>query len=150
MSTAALALPRDELSPSKIKSFQDLGFTFDSSSNGIYTVELPKGWRSISNQTSSMILDGKNRRRMFSSKNFFAKNDDLKLLTRYQVSSKRIANDRFSPILVYVCDSDGKQIKVIGLCGNYHSEDYDRLVEQAANYLDENFPNWKDPNMYWD
>lgn len=149
MVNAALVLSR-ELSPSKFQSFQNLGFKFVSSNDETYNVTLPKGWHFISNQTSSMILDGKNRRRMFSSKSFFAKNDDVKLLTRYQVSSKRIANDRFSPILVYVSDSDGNMIKSIGLCGTYNSADYNSLVEQAENYLDKNFPGWKNPKLYWD
>lgn len=150
MSTAALALPREELSPSKIKSFQDLGFMFDSSNNGVYTVKLPKGWSTIPGQNSSMILDSKNRSRVFSSMGFFAVKNDVKFLTRYKVESERITNDKFSPVSVYVADSDGNLIKKIGQCGTYYSEDYNRLVEKAENYLDENFPNWRDPSSYWD
>ena len=150
MSTAALVLPREELNPRKIKFFQKLGFTFDSSNDKIKKITLPKGWSIISNQSSSMILDSKNRRRMFSSKDFFAKSDNVKLLTRYMVSSKRVANDRFSPILVYVSDSDRNMIKSIGLCGTYNSQDYNSLVEQAENYLDKNFPGWRNPKSYWD
>lgn len=149
MSNATLVLPR-KLSPSKIMSFKNLGFTFDLSNDEIYKVGLPEGWSTISNRTSSMILDEKNRRRCLSSLGFFSVKNDLNFLTRYRVDSKRIANDRFSPILVYVCDSDGNQIKAIGLCGTYYSEDYYCLVKQAENYLDENFPKWQDPNMYWD
>lgn len=150
MDSTALVLHRKEVNLSNIKSFQRLGFTFDSSNDETCKVKLPKGWRVISNQTSSIILDSKNRRRIFSRMGFFSKKDDVKLLTRYHVSSQRVANDRFSPILVYVSDSDGHMIKGIDVCGTYHSEDYDRLVKQAESYLDENFPNWRNPDMYWD
>lgn len=150
MSNTALVLSREKVNPSKVRSFQELGFTFDSSNNGNYSIGLPKGWSTIPGQSSSMILDEKNRRRGLSSVGFFSIKNDLKLLTRYRVESKRIVNDKFSPILIYVCDSDGNQIKGIGLCGTYNSEDYTRLVEQAENYLDENFPNWRDPSAYWD
>ena len=150
MNSTALVLPRKELNSSNIKPFQRLGFTFDSSNDENCNVKLPEGWHIVSNQTSSIVFDSKNRKRIFSRINFFAKKNDVKLLTRYKVESKRLANDKFSPISVYVCDFDGNPIKDIGLCGTYHSEDYNRLVEQAENYLDENFPNWRDPDKYWD
>lgn len=150
MNSTALVLPRKELNSSNIKPFQRLGFTFDSSNDETCKVKLPEGWHIVSNQTSSIILDNKNRRRIFSRMGFFSKKNDVKLLTRYRVDSKRIANDRFSPILVYVSDSDGNMVKGIDLCGTYHSEDYNQLVKKAENYLDENFPNWRDPDKYWD
>lgn len=147
---AALVVSREKVSPSTVHSFQELGFTFDSSNQKNYHVVLPEGWSTIPGQNSSMILDEKNRRRGLSSEGFFSVKNDVKLLTRYRVESKRLANDKFSPILVYVCDFDGNRIKDIGLCGTYHSEDYNRLVNQAENYLDEFFPNWRNPSMYWD
>lgn len=148
---AALVLPRN-IHPSK-DSFESLGFTIVSSTNGAYKVGLPKGWTVLSlNHNSSMILDDKKRKRGLSSSGFLSiKSHNMKLLTRYSVESKRIsANDRCSPILVYIADSDGKQLKGIGLCGTYQSEDYAKLVAQAENYLDEMFPNWRNPSMYWD
>lgn len=136
---AALVLPR-EINPSKIESFQNLGFTFNLKSKDLYCVRLPKGWST----TSSTILDEKRRKRAFSS------NKKVELLHRYDISYKRVANDRFSPILVYVSDSDGEVVQTMGLCGKYNSEEFNQLVENGYKYLNENFPNWKSPYAYWD
>lgn len=152
MDATALVMPRN-MFPSK-SSFEDLGFSFDSSSNGAYAVNLPNGWSTLSSShNSSVILDDKNRKRGFSFFGFcsVAKKDRVELLTRYNVASKRLAhNDRYSPLLVYIADSDGKNIHDIGLCGTDNSEDYFQLVHKAENYLDESFPDWRNPNKYWD
>ena len=150
MSSAALVLLREEVNQRDVKMFQRLGFTLNTSNDSTYNVNLPKGWNIISNQNASIIVDAKKRKRALSYIGFSSKNDEVKFLTKYNVSSKRIANDRFSPILVYVSDSDGNLIKSIDLCGTYDSEDYNQLVVQGEKYLDEKFPDWRNPDMYWD
>ena len=152
MDTTALVIPRN-IHPS-ISSFEELGFTFASSSNGAYAVNLPNGWSmSSTSHNSSVLFDDKNRKRGFS---FFAfcaaaKKDRVELLTRYSVASKRLAeNDRYSPVLVYIADSDGKNIHDIGLCGTDNGEEYSQLLHQAEDYLDVNYPDWRNPNKYWD
>ena len=147
---AALVVPRN-VHPS-ISCLKELGFTFDSSNNGAYVVNLPDGWSTLSsNHHSSAFFDDKNRKRGFFFFDFCStsKKDTVELLPRYHVESKRIA-DRFGPLLVYIADSDGNQIKVIGLCGTDNSEEYFQRVHQAEDYLDETFPDWRDPNKYWD
>ena len=50
---------------------------------------------------------------------------------------------------VCVLDYDKTIIKEIGKVENAWSEECERLIEQGYKWLDENYPEWKDPTKYW-
>lgn len=51
---------------------------------------------------------------------------------------------------VCVLDYDDAIIKEIGIVEDVWSKECDNLIEQGYEWLDENYPEWRDPTKYWD
>ena len=54
------------------------------------------------------------------------------------------------PNKVCVLDYDNTIIKEIGIVEDAWSEECDKLEEQGYKWLDENYPDWRDPTKYWE
>jgi hypothetical protein len=126
-----------------------------------YNVTLPAGWKKVATEHSmwSDLVDEKGRKRagIFYKAAFYDRKASISLNCRYGFSSYSGVNEKGEPVeggnhthyAVVITDCD-KEIHRVGL---YQTGDYkaaDPLETQAAAWLDEHFPKWKDVTAYWD
>lgn len=133
-----------------VEHFEKIGFRFyEIGDNVRFQTKLPEGC-SIENGDHywTKIFDEKNRERAF-----FCYNSDSKkrkgttyLKHRFEISQK-IKNDE---IKICVKDFDGKVLYNVGTCSNKYSYERYAFEQKAEDFLNENFPDWKDPNSYWE
>lgn len=140
-------IPKEKMLPSR-RICESLGFTFAPSKNSLYyTATMPAGWRveSSGSDYKLYIVDAKGFRR--GEKNWYFHSSDFTLFTRYNITTLRIDRDT---IEVVVEDYDGKVIYRAGRCAEIDSAEYDDFTEKCRVYLQENFPDWKEYDAYWD
>lgn len=117
------------------ESWEETGFCFKMIDSRSCKVGLPQDWDLKKNGRGEILIsDDKGRLRaqgFVAGKNF---KGALFLFTRY----------------FYECEDGGFKIydaeKEFALCV-YYCDNYERKAEE---YLDEHFPNWRDPSEYWD
>lgn len=149
-------LPRD-MKPSRAD-FEALGFTFtDIGDDVLFEATLPEGWSTQETPGSSILwenlIDDKGRvRGKYCYKGaFYDRYGHMFLDCRYHIIDQYTdPNDWNSPINVVVTDADGSIIFNAGQCQKAYSKEYDELVAKAKEYLDSNYPEWKDVMKYWD
>ena len=140
------------------KQFKELGIKIiPSPPCGTY-VELPDGW-TFKTETgwiveSTSIYDCKGRRRIYSAHFFpvkrYVQDDILSIDTRYRVQKKEVKNEGDNWLyhhVVCVDFADGSEIFDAGTVRWNKSEP---LTERCEAYLNENYPDWKNPLAYWD
>lgn len=69
---------------------------------------------------------------------------EIELKKRYHVDC--FAGDK----KVCVLDYNNAVIKEIGKVEDIWSEDVNKLIQQGYEWLDKNYPDWKDPTKYWE
>ena len=149
-------LPK-EMYPSKA-AFEDLGFTFtDTGDEILYEATLPEGWKTVETPGSSILwenlVDDKGRvRGNYCYKGaFYDRYGVMNLKSRYNSTYELTKpNDWDSPVNVVVKDADGTIIFHVGQCEKMYSDKYFYLLKKGEEFLNSNYPDWKDPTKYWD
>ena len=132
------------MSPSQ-EDFESLGFTFeDIGDNEMYGSSLPNGWTIQQAKDCLFLVDEKNRKRghIFYLNSYIF----MDLFRRFSINQHIVGKSFLSPYKVFVGDFDGTCIFEAGK-STFH---YDALVSKAEDYLNTNYPEWKDPLKYWD
>ena len=108
---------------------------------------MPAGWRVVNSGINCKlyIVDAKGFRR--GEKVWDLHNPNFTLLTRYSTTFLRLDPDT---IEVIVKDSDGRVIYSAGCCSEFGSDEYKKLEEDCRDYLQKNFPDWREYDAYWD
>ena len=156
------------MNPSK-EAFEALGFEFsECDDSNTFEVKLPEGW-SASNYVGRKythyhsIYDEKDRRRVFylyGVSPFGGTYGYAELLCRYFVADKPIDEkeceyyDEASLQVMYIADRAFPPgeccLREIGAYGEEEWEKEEELGEKAWKYMNENFPDWRNPLAYWD
>lgn len=146
----------NRMSPN-IESFKKVGFTFEKSKlKDKIRVFLPENWTiKEENGVLRYFYDEKNRLRgevIHEYKSVYCNfKGEICLKRRFNPSYKyKNKNNVNSTVIVFIEDSDGNMVFKIGECRNvYDCEKFTKLMKKAEEYLDRNYPNWKDPINYW-
>jgi len=119
-------------------------------------VELPQGWKKVATDHSmwSQLVDDKGRERasIFYKAAFYDRSAHLSLNCRY---STRFDYDRFEKENVGVTNiTDGSKVvhafDMVPAAGEERYAVADKLNQLALNWLNENYPDWRNPGSYWD
>lgn len=131
----------------------------------LYSVQLPEGWSMSSTELYwTTVFDDKGRERItYFYKALFCDRDAFTNFScrygfticpfdNYQ-SDASYEDRKFKPWSVYATDN-GKKIELLGQITpttdkEYYSVD-DILRKIGVKYMEENYPEWKDINAYWD
>lgn len=149
------------------KQYEKMGIEVIEDSDDLFlSVKLPEGW-SIAPTDHPMwneVLDDKGRKRIsFFYKGSFCDRDAFSnFICRYgyqimpfdEYKSDASYDERkFKPWTAYIADSEVR-IKQLAQITPTNDREYlsvdEQLAELAKTYLNENYPNWKDFNAYWD
>lgn len=131
-----------------------------------YSVELPEGWeiKATGHSMWNDVFDNKGRKRIsfFYKGAFYDREAFSDFCCRYRLqilpfddyeSDASYEERKFKPWTVYIMDNDKKTKALKSITPTTDKEYYevsDSLREIGSVYLNENFPNWKDFNSYWD
>ena len=130
-----------------------------------YNVELPKGWeiKATDHSMWNNLYDDKGRKRanFFYKAAFYDRSAFINFDTRFSISVGHIADDCEDYSLWCKSDyqgmiKDGENIvfttERVPITGSYDGDDKvkDALRAQLNKYMEENYPNYKDINAYWD
>lgn len=145
-------LPR-KMYPSK-EVFEAFGFTFKDIDDPIlYQASLPEGWLlKKENGYWTNLIDEKGRKRgnFFYKGAFYDRNGSMKLFQRFSIKEEATIPEKWEgPYIISVKDSDGNTIFTAGKCDKLFSDEYNKLIDQAKEFLHTNYPNWEDPTKYW-
>lgn len=151
-------LPQD-MRPNQ-QAFEAVGFSFDEFwHNELCRATLPEGWKIEHEKQSSgvfsRLFDEKGRIRALSCHCYNLRGDvvsgNMSLIRRFKIGDEEIdENDPEGPLQVLVRDFDGSVIYNAGQYFDIHSTESDIAFKKATDYLDANYPEWRDPTKYWD
>jgi len=146
-------LPK-KMNPSK-EAFESLGFTFeDIGDDVLYKATLPDGWELNSDDGYwTYLIDEKGRERgsYFYKGAFYDRSGHMNLSQRFHATYDAADPETWKgPYTISVKDADDSIIFTAGKCERTHSAEYEKLMEQAKDYLRTNYPEWEDPTKYWD
>lgn len=145
-------LPKN-MSPNK-SVFENLGFEFKEYDSVTLEATLPEGWTILSSENGleTLLIDekGRNRGSFFFRGNVLSRTGYMLLVQRYHATYYFINPNKIGPIKVVATDFDGTVIFKAGYCMNSYSNEYEHLLTKAKDFLNKNFPNWKNPINYWD
>lgn len=133
------------------ESFKNLGFTLKNiEDENLCLATLPAGWKSVANDGPWMFLiDEKGRKRV--SYAYYKSESCMKLHNSLIIYSKSLSDNCSCPSEVFV--KNHATNKILFVAGQFEAGDleaFERLVISASKYLDEHYPDWKDPTKYWD
>ena len=142
--------------PSK-EDFESLGFIFHGIGDNVRSqVTLPEGWTVRSSELGIPFffdfidfIDEKGRLRAFGYRGAFfglLGCGSMQLYPRFTIAEKK---KFFGPYTIYVKDFDGTCIFEAGKTFLEFLH-YKKIYKKAEDYLNTNFPDWKDPTKYWD
>jgi hypothetical protein len=150
-----IVLPR-KMIPSRA-AFETLGFKFtDINDSVLVDAILPDGWsiQPKENRWNDLVDDkGRIRGSYYYCSKFYDRSGLMELNCRYCRTSKYIdPNDFRSPVNVVVTDACKNDAIIFnaGQCQKIESDEWHRLREIAESYLNSNWPEWEDPEKYWD
>lgn len=134
------------------EAFEGLCFTFndDIQDGSLVSATLPVGWKSVGNDGPWILLiDEKGRKR--ASYRCHKSQCHMGLHERFAIHSEMLSDLWPCPSRVFVKDHATNEILFVA--GQFQSgqlEARDRFVSNASKYLDQHYPDWKDPTKYWD
>jgi len=129
-------------------------------------VELPAGWKKVGagHPWLTMLVDdqGRERARIFYKHTYYDQIASLHLVPRYGIWEDPTSRNPEGPSTIAATVIDGGEvlgqgeilfmtqpIKVIGSRLD-KMRIYHQQIKEAYAWLDQNFPNWRDPLAYWD
>ena len=130
-----------------------------------WSVALPEGWRIEATDHSmwNNLFDDKGRKRanFFYKAAFYDRDAFINFDTRYHVTVDHIADVRSDYEIWANSDyqgtvKDGEEVifstECVPVTGNYYGDNKikDNLRMQLDKYMEENYPNYKNINEYWD
>lgn len=145
--------------------YEKMGITIiDENDDLFYNVELPEGWeiKATSHSMWNNLFDNKGRKRanFFYKAAFYDRNAFINFNTRFSLSVGHVADD--SKDYEVWCKSDyqgtikdGEDIifstDCVPIAGSFDGDDKikNTLRDQLYKYMEENYPNYKDINAYW-
>lgn len=137
------------------ETFEALGFTFkDVGDNVLFKATLPTGW-TLKAECGywTDIFDEKGRKRgnSFYKGAFYDRNGQMSLSTRFHIESSPADKKHWmGPFTIFVQDADGSVVFSAGKCRYFETDEYYQLIDEAKQYLHENYPDWENPTKYWD
>ena len=159
---ASETLPKEMLHGCTREKLEQMGIRFGGDADDLFvTVQLPDGWKKQATNHSmwSDLLDQKERRRaaIFYKAAFYDRSAHISLNQRYTVSTYEACDKdgnaaeygKHTHMKTIVLDC-GQPVHVVGI---REERDYnlgDELGKQAAAWLDQNHPDWRDPLAYWE
>lgn len=141
------------------ETFESLGFDFfDAGDRVLINATLPEEWSTQritgSNVLRENLIDDRGRIRgdYYYKRAYHDRDGHMKLCGRYrQIYQYTEPGNYSSPINVVAIDNvDGSVIFNAGQCEELYSKEYEELVTKAEEYLNSNYPGWKDVTKYWD
>lgn len=143
--------------------WEQLGFKFSEIEDDdiLYDATLPEGWSMQATEHAMWIniLDpnGRIRGKMFYKAAFYDRRADMSLNCRYDIYTEHVDKD-YSTRIVYFGNPEEKlfvagQIKRRNSTGEEGLKAYreeQELREIATKWANENYPDWKNVNAYWD
>ena len=138
---------------------QAVGFQFGADVDDLFvSVTLPAGWKKVPTKSSywTDLVDEKGRKRadIFYKAAFYDRVAHIRFSMRYFYHDEPVGgwgqdNYRKLPFHYTVCD--GK--KILWESPHFAREDYaagELYKKQASDFINENYPDWKNPLAYWD
>lgn len=139
-----------------------IGFKFGADQDELFVkATLPAGWKKQATDHSmhSVLLDDKGRKRgsIFYKAAFYDRKADLSISRRYGVNGYigvdkdgiTVEDGSHTHYRVIVTDC-GRQLEPVGVYGRSDYAAGDAMHKKAGAWLDQHFPNWRDPFAYWD
>jgi hypothetical protein len=154
MLVASEQLPK-EMRGATREQLEAIGFKFGADVDDLFvTAHLPPGWKKVASDHSmhSDLVDDKGRVRagIFYKAAFYDRRANIRFQSRYAENHYGECPDK--PELEQVQAEDaGHVIHVFGTYakGREGWDECDRLAQIARAWLDEKFPQWRDPLAYW-
>ncbi len=108
----------------------------------VYKSTLPKGWKLRKSKQEHFIyfIDEKGRKRGYFD------SDHMRLVPKYFLDWY----NPFYPVTVVVRDMDNHIYLLAGECEERYTEEFNQIISKAVDWLNSNYPEWKDPTKYWD
>ena len=148
-------LPK-KMNPSK-EAFEAIGFVFEDIDDDVLCkANLPDGWKLKHEEGDgywTTLIDEKCRKRgnSFYKGAFYDREGLMNLHRRFHVSEDVADLENWNgPYTISVKDADGTVLYTAGKCDKIYSKEYYELMTLAKEYLDTNYPEWKEPTKYWD
>lgn len=140
-------LPKDGTQANSREGWERLGFVFHEDDDDIFVnVTFPPGWRLEATDHSmwSNLLDDKGRKRasMFYKAAFYDRSAHIR-------RSRRFNTDVYHQDGVVATDC-GRVIKNFGKVDRRAWNEQDAKGEEARAWLTANYPDWENPDAYWD
>lgn len=144
-------LPKDMDFGNTRETLKQMGITLGAEVDDLFVeAQLPDGWtkRATDDAMWSDLLDEKGRRRaaIFYKAAFYDRNAHMSLCLRYRCDCYEPCDDGYSTV---VKDGD-TAIQVIGARWKGDYKLGEEHYNQAVDWLDSHYPDWKDPLAYWD
>jgi hypothetical protein len=155
MLVASEQLPM-EISGATREQLEAIGFKFGTDVDELFvTAKLPPGWKKVATDHAmhSDIVDDKGRVRadIFYKAAFYDRRANMHFNARYSENHYAECPEATSVYQVQAEDA-GRQMRVFGTYakGREGWDECGRLEVLARAWLDEKFPQWRDPMAYWD
>lgn len=142
-------LPK-EMKPSS-QAFEDVGFTFEETADNVLcNGTLPEGWKTKADCENWLdFIDEKGRERgsIFFKYTFMERRGYMYLTPWFYVHT---SDGVRPPFTVSVKNGKGETIFVAGQSKTWYSKEMFDLKKKAKEFLDSNYPDWRNPAKYWD
>lgn len=156
-------LPKKMLHGCDREKLESMGIVFGEDADDIFVnCQLPEGWKKVPTEHSmwSELIDDKGRKRasIFYKAAFYDRIAHISLDTRFHATY--MPEDDYKTDIPYEERQAGCWYGVVRDCGNviYRTEPLKNpmfeqqyeLADAAQAWLEEKYPDWKDPLAYWD
>lgn len=138
------------------KTLEDMGIVFGNDADDLFVnVTLPAGWKKVATDHSmwSELKDEKDRKRamIFYKAAFYDRSAHMNLSSRFSLNAYH-RNDQ-DQLETVVMDGDAIIFSAGSRASDYSDESYrigDEQSKVANTWLNEHYPDWKNPLAYWD
>lgn len=136
------------------EAFEKVGFVFGKFADDLFIeAKMPEGWikKATDHSLHSEILDGQGRKRgaLFYKAAFYDREAYASLSCRYGIRSCDIEGDDRKCELAVWDYADGKPVHIAGQGETHEYAKLDELRSAASSWLEEQFPDNKNPLAYW-
>lgn len=144
------------------KELEAMGVKFGGKVDDLFlSVTLPAGWKKQATDHAmwSDLLDDKGRKRaaIFYKAAFYDRSAHMHLLCRYGVNQYSPCDEAGNAMdysththMRTMATDCGNPLWVFGVCPRGDYENRDALLAKATAWLDERYPEWRNPTKYWD